>query len=153
MKFYLIALTLIITSSLNAQLQKKEAPQTQQIGVVKSGAYETVSLSKADVQGVDCYFFAFKNYKYSTIEEWETFHFCDEGGDLEFIYSEVAKGFGAKEPQSFEVADGSVSFYYQGYNTKFFFTNQAGIESESGWITKKNWAKLFGREYNKADFE
>jgi len=153
MKRILLVIIALYTANISAQLSKKDKPEFEQIGFVKNGAYEVVTLLKSVVNETDCYYFSFKDFKYQLLDESEIFHFCDEGGDLDYLFNEVAKGFSSKESQRFDVADGTVNFLYTAGSVKFFYTDEMGIESESSWITKKKWAALFGRTYNKSDFE
>ena len=102
----------------------------------------------------DYYFVTYNNLKYQAITDVKSFGFNDVDDAFEILYTEILNGFKYKAKRfELDVDDGTLSIQYSMGSFRFYFINSAGVESWSGYITKKQFSTLFGKKYNKADFK
>ena len=132
---------------------KKLDSKAELVGVAKNFGLEIASLSKISGEP-DYYFISYNNLKYEIISDRDSFGFKDEDGAFEYLYSSIINGYKNKSKNiEFELEEGILSVQYGGGSFRFYFLNNAGVDSWTGYITKKQFSTLFGKKYNKSDFK
>ena len=152
MRYIILALTLLFSLSSNGQISKQESKSVE-VGAAKNFGVTIATMNKVSGDP-DYYFVTYNNLKYQILNEFESFGFKDIDGAFETLYTEILNGFKNKAKRfELNVDDGTLSIQYSMGSFRFYFINSAGIESWSGYITKKQFSTLFGKKYNKADFK
>tara|TARA_S200000501_G_C20630044_1_gene658496 strand:- start:8 stop:469 length:462 start_codon:yes stop_codon:yes gene_type:complete len=152
MRYILFTLSLLFTLSSNAQISKQESSSVE-VGVAKNFGVTIATMSKVSGDP-DYYFVTYNNLKYTSITDVKSFGFNDVDGAFETLYIEILNGFKNKSKRfELNVDDGTLSIQYSMGSFRFYFIDSAGIESWTGYITKKQFSTLFGKKYNKADFK
>ena len=152
MRYILFTLSLLFTLSSNAQISKQESKSVE-VGVAKNFGVTIATMSKVS-GNPDYYFVTYNNLKYQAITDVKSFGFNDVDDAFETLYTEILNGFKNKAKRfELNVDDGTLSIQYSMGSFRFYFIDSAGIESWTGYITKKQFSSLFGKKYNKADFK
>ena len=152
MRYIILTITLLFSLSSNGQISKQESKSVE-IGAAKNFGVTIATMNKVSGDP-DYYFVTYNNLKYQILNEFESFGFKDVDGAFETLYTEILNGFKNKSKRfELNVDDGTLSIQYSMGSFRFYFINSAGIESWSGYITKKQFSTLFGKKYNKADFK
>ncbi|MDC3314928.1 hypothetical protein OAV08_00995 [Flavobacteriaceae bacterium] len=132
---------------------KKMDSKAEEVGVAKNFGVEIAKLSKVAGEP-DYYFFTYNNLKYDIITDVDSFGFKDIDGAFDYLYNGIVDVYKNKSKAvEFELADGMLSVQHQMGAVRFYFINKAGVDSWTGYMTKKQMATLFGKKYNKADFK
>jgi len=105
----------------------------------------------------DYYFMDFNNMEGASIEEMTSFGFYDRDGAFELLYNTIVDGFRNKSDFiSLNVGSGTLKVEYAKHTLgrlRFVYTDAKGDEQSSSDMTKKQFSRLFGKKYNKADFK
>ena len=132
---------------------KKMDSKAEEVGVAKNFGVEIAKLSKVAGEP-DYYFITYNNLKYNILTDVDSFGFKDIDGAFDYLYNGIVDVYKNKSKNvEFELADGTLSVQHQMGTVRFYFVNKAGVESQTGYISKKQMATLFGKKYNKADFK
>ena len=143
---------LVLPLTISAQISKQESKSVE-VGVAKNFGVTIATMSKVS-GNPDYYFVTYNNLKYQAITDVKSFGFNDVDDAFEILYTEILNGFKYKAKRfELDVDDGTLSIQYSMGSFRFYFINSAGVESWSGYITKKQFSTLFGKKYNKADFK
>jgi len=149
----LLLLLLFIPLVSFGQIKKTDSSKYILVGEAKVFGQTQVSLYK-DTGNPDYYFFSYINRKYKILTDADSFGFKDIDGAFDYLYDSILEGFKNKSKTvSFELEEGTLIVKYGGGSIQFYFTNKAGIDSFTGYMTKKAFSALFGKKYNKADFK
>ena len=148
-------LLMLLSHLLMAQIKKVDAKKSIEIGQANILNVWVATMHKIPAEEdnqYDYYFIQFKNNDYQQIVEIESFGFFDIDNAFNDLYISLAKGYKSKEIQMFDLPKGTLSANYAGSGMQFIW-REHGVSSPSGWITKKQLANLFGKEFNKEDFK
>ena len=132
---------------------KKMDSKAEEVGVAINFGVEIAKLSKVAGEP-DYYFITYNNLKYNILTDVDSFGFKDIDGAFDYLYNGIVDVYKNKSKNvEFELSDGTLSVQHQMGTVRFYFVNKAGVESWTGYISKKQMATLFGKKYNKADFK
>ena len=134
------------------QITKQKKSTAVEVGTAKNFGVEIAQMNKIPGDP-DYYFITYGNLKYQVLDKSESFGFKDVDGAFDFLYTSIVDGFKNKEDQTLNIDGGTLSIQYSMGSFRFYFVSSAGVDSWSGYITKKQFSTLFGKKYNKADFK
>jgi hypothetical protein len=150
MKTTLIVLfsAFMLTSKVQAQITKIESQKEVEIGKVGAMGSTTIACTK---YGDSLYVFSFRNIKYQTIIEFDSFSFYDKDQAFENLYSIIIEGFEKipEEDIAIEIPDGTLYLHYvnsMGVTSIQFLYYENGVFSNSAFLTKRQVLKLFGKK-------
>lgn len=105
----------------------------------------------------DYYLIAYEDQSYRTpsLRDLKSFGFYDIDGAFDTLYNSILDGYRNKIKQfRLNVDKGIITIRYRmGGVLDFKYTDENGISSITGDITRKNFSKLFGKKFNRKDFE
>ena len=155
MKNLLFTLALLFTIISKGQISLEKS-NSFKVGVAKNFDITIAAMYKTN--DIPTYYFIdFNNIESGTVEDMTSFGFYDVDGAFEILYNSVIQGFKDKsESIVLKIGNGSLKVEYGKYTLgrfRFIFTDASGLEDSSDFITKKQFSKLFGKKFNKADFK
>lgn len=142
----LLLLTVLLSSFAFSQF-KEVKRNCQEIGKNGNFAITLQTLEKCN----DVYLLTYKDIKFQNRNEYKTIAF----NDAESLFDVVVKNFKdmPKEDVIIEFEDGIITLAFSKQlginNVKIHHTDLAGITGFTGWITEKQFHKLFGKKYVK----
>ncbi len=105
----------------------------------------------------DYYFVTFNNIKYEILTDVSSFGFFDVDGAFDYLYTAVAAAAKAgKKEIDFDLKDGRLSIDIVkalGVVNVQFRWIENNVLSYSGYMTPKQYAKLFAKKYDKKDWK
>ena len=153
----LIILLLFIPILSFGQIKKVDA-SAEPVVVGQAKNFTVVIATMNKIAGdPDYYFVTFQNIKYQTITDVKSFGFLDVDGAFDYLYSAVAAAAKAgKKEIDFDLKDGRLSVDIAKalgvVNVQFRWIENT-VLSYSGYMTPKQYAKLFAKKYDKKDWK
>tara|TARA_B100000963_G_C22133270_1_gene454243 strand:+ start:65 stop:535 length:471 start_codon:yes stop_codon:yes gene_type:complete len=137
---------------------KKVDESTEPVVVGQAKNFTVVIATMNKIAGdPDYYFVTFNNIKYETLTDIKSFGFLDVDGAFDYLYSAVAAAAKAgKKEIDFDLKDGRLSIDIVKalgvVNVQFRWIENT-VLSYSGYMTPKQYAKLFAKKYDKKDWK
>jgi hypothetical protein len=156
MKKILFYIIFLISFNSFSQISTNTNTSYVEIGVAKTFDVTLAKLYKLK-GSPDYYFMDFNNMEGVSIEEMTSFGFYDQDGAFNLLYNAIINGFKNKSDfVMLNVGDGTLKIEYAKHTLgrlRFVFTDAVGNEHISSDMTKKQFSRLFGKKYNKAEFK
>lgn len=159
MRYILFTLSLLFSLSSFTQIKKvDQSKEPVVIGKAMSAMHTIASMNKITVEGMpDYYFVTFDNNKYTEIEDFQSFGFKDVDGAYDYLFNSVAQASKSKKKEiEFDLEDGRLKVGIVralGVINVQFNWFESGVLSYSGYMTPKQFCKLFAKPYNKKEWK